>query len=374
MINVHIADYDCITALGRGTDALWGALMAGQCGFAKVSRFETGKFVNNLAACVGSLDAIEHGVRFPSLLETLCDKGFDHDDNTVLLTATTKDNIELLERRIRREPPCTCRLSACSMVETLADRLRIKRPAHNVNTACTSSAAAILWAAEMIRHRQADEVAVWAADLVSEFVFSGFSALRVMSPGAGRPFDVNRDGLILGEAAGYVVLMSEEKLLKQKKTSLGILRSWGISSDAHHITAPDRAGKGLQRAIVNALQTGAIAREHLAAICAHGTGTVHNDAMEIVAFNGIFGNAVPPAFSIKGAIGHCLGACGLIEIIVASQALSRQEVPPTAGMHHPEPEIADAIRTEPRVINGRYILSTNSGFGGSNTALVLEAA
>jgi 3-oxoacyl-[acyl-carrier-protein] synthase II len=288
------------------------------------------------------------------------------------LTATTKDNIELLERYIKTSKRDSHNISASPMVDFLAKRLDIKCSGYNVNTACTSASTAILWAAEMIGNGETDEVVVWGADIVSEFVFSGFSALKVMSPDTGRPFDVNRDGLILGEAAGYIVLMSEEKLLQENKTSLGIIKSWGISSDAHHITAPDRDGRGLQRAIHNALEKASIKPDALAAINGHGTGTVHNDAMEIAVFRQFFGDAMPPVYSIKGAIGHSLGPCGLIEVIVASRSLQEQIVPPVTGLQKPEPEINDHVTMESQRIDGKYTLSTNSGFGGINTALVIE--
>ena len=373
LTKVHIAECDCVTSLGDSAESLWNSLLAKKCGFAQVRRFETKNFVNNIAGCIDDLDTVEHGRRFTTLLEKLCERDFGHDENTVLLTATTKDNIELHETYIRQSRKVSSKFSACSMVDILANRLKIKRPGHNVNTACTSASSAILWAAEMIRNGATDEVAVWAADMVSEFVFSGFSALKVMSPNTGRPFDANRDGLVLGEAAGYVLLMSEEKLLQQKRTSLGIITSSGISSDAHHITAPDREGAGLQRAINNAMQKAKIGADDLAAISAHGTGTVHNDAMETTAFNKLFSDGMPPVFSIKGAVGHCLGCCGLIEVIVASRALAEHQIPPTTGLQEAEPEIAGCVTAESQKIDGRHILSTNSGFGGINTALILEA-
>ena len=372
MTNIHISDYDCVTCFGDGDDILWKSLLTKECGFKQIRRFETKNYVNCVAGCITELDAIPHGQRFTELLEKLCRRNLHTDANTVLLTATTKDNIELHERYVRTSKRDSCNFFACSMVDFLVKRLDIKCSAYNVNTACASASTAILWAAEMIENGETDEVVVWAADIVSEFVFSGFSALKVMSPTTSRPFDVNRDGLILGEAVGYIVLMSEEKLLQKSKTSLGIIKSWGISSDAHHITAPDRHGRGLQRAIHNALEKVSIRADTLAAINGHGTGTVHNDAMEMAVFHQVFGDAMPPIYSIKGAIGHSLGPCGLIEVIVASRSLQEQIVPPITGLQKPEPEIDAHVSMEPQTIDGRYTLTTNSGFGGINTALVLE--
>ena len=372
LTNIHISDYDCVTCFGDGDEVLWKSLLAKECGFQQIRRFETKNYVNCVAGCVPDLDSVPHGQRFTALLEKLCRKDLRAGANTVLLTATTKDNIELLERYIKTSKRDSCDISASPMVDFLVKRLGIKCSGYNVNTACTSASTAILWAAEMIGNGETDEVMVWAADIVSEFVFSGFSALKVMSPDTSRPFDVNRDGLILGEAAGYIVLMSEEKLLQENKTSLGIIKSWGISSDAHHITAPDRQGRGLQRAIHNALKKASIQPGSLAAINGHGTGTVHNDAMEIAVFRQVFGDAMPPVYSIKGAIGHSLGPCGLIEVIVASRSLREQIVPPVTGLQKPEPEIDDHVTMESQRIDGKYTLSTNSGFGGINTALVIE--
>ncbi len=372
MTNIHISDYDCVTCFGDGDDVLWKSLLTKVCGFKQIRRFETKNYVNCVAGCVAELDAIPHGQRFTALLEKLCRRNLRTDANTVLLTATTKDNIELHERYVRTSKRDSCNFSACSMADFLVKRLDIKCSAHNVNAACASASTAILWAAEMIENGETDEVMVWAADIVSEFVFSGFSALKVMSPNTSRPFDVNRDGLILGEAAGYIVLMNEEKLLQKNKTSLGIIKSWGISSDAHHITAPDRQGRGLQRAIHNALEKASIRADTLAAINGHGTGTVHNDAMEMAVFHQVFGDAMPSVYSIKGAIGHSLGPCGLIEVIVASRSLREQIVPPITGLQKPEPEIDAHVSMEPQRIDGTYALTTNSGFGGINTALVLE--
>jgi 3-oxoacyl-[acyl-carrier-protein] synthase II len=370
---VHITACDCVTCLGDGVDALWQSLLANKCGFRPARRFATSNYVNSIAGCVEGLDEVEHGKRFGALLERLCQKGVSVPSGATMLTATTKDNIELHETYVRKSGAGYLP-SGDTMLDSLRERLGGDSFGFNVNAACASSSAAILYGAEMIRDRQTDVVVVWAADIVSEFVFSGFSALKAMSPGMARPFDVNRDGLILGEAAGYVVLMSGERTLKEKRTSLGVLKGWGMSSDAYHITAPDRHGRGLQRAVANALERADLATDSIASIGSHGTGTLYNDAMEVTAFKKIFDSSMPPMYAIKGAIGHSLGACGLIEVIVALRCLNEQLVPPMVGMLVAEPDVADCVATEKRRISGRYSLATNSGFGGINTALVLEKA
>ena len=372
MIPVHIIDCGCVTCLGDGPERLWQSLLANTCGFGPVHRFTTDNYVNSIAGCIPELDDVPHGQRFDAILEKVCQSDIQLTADTVLLTATTKDNIELHESYIRASEDQAGTFSPCSMMDFLAERLGIRNLGFNVNAACASAGTAILCAVEMIDHEEADTVIVFGADIVSEFVFSGFSALKVMSPDTGRPFDVARSGLILGEAAGYVILASESKLLREKRTSMGKIAGWGTSSDAHHITAPNRNGSGLQRAIREALNKARIDVDDIAAINGHGTGTVHNDAMEITAFNQMFGEAMPPVYSIKGAIGHSLGPCGLIEAIVASRSLQEQIIPPVTGLQDPEPDIKAFVTTEKTSMNGNYALTTNSGFGGINTALVLE--
>lgn len=372
MTTIHITDCGCVTCFGDGPEILWQSLLANTCGFKPVSRFNTDNYVNCIAGCIAELDDLPYGQRFPAILEKVCQRDIQFTADAVLVTATTKDNIELHERYIRAAEKEEGTFKACSMMDFLAKRLGIRNLAFNINAACASASTAILWAAEMINNEETDMVMVFGADIVSEFVFSGFSALRVMSPDVVRPFDVNRNGLILGETAGYVILMSEKKVLREKKTSLGKIKGWGISSDAHHITAPARDGSGLQRAIHNALKKASIGIDDIAAINGHGTGTAHNDAMEITAFNKVFGDAIPPVYSIKGAIGHSLGPCGLIETLVALRSLQEQIIPPVTGLQDPEPDIKASVTMEKTSINGNYVLTTNSGFGGINTALILE--
>ena len=372
LIPVHIVDCGCVTCLGDGPERLWQSLLANTCGFEPVRRFTTDNYVNNIAGCIAKLDDVPHGQRFDAILEKVCQSDIQLTPDTVLLTATTKDNIESHEKYIRASEEQAGTFSSCSMMDFLAKRLGIRNLAFNVNAACASASAAILWAVEMIGHQETETVMVFAADIVSEFVFSGFSALKVMSPDSGRPFDVARNGLILGEAAGYVVLTSEKRLLREKRTSLGKITGGGISCDAHHITAPNRNGSGLQRAIHDALNKARIDVDDVAAINGHGTGTVHNDAMEITAFSQVFGDAMPPVYSIKGAIGHSLGPCGLIEVLIASRSLQEQIIPPVTGLQCPEPDIKTFVTTERTSMDGNYALTTNSGFGGVNTALVLE--
>jgi 3-oxoacyl-[acyl-carrier-protein] synthase II len=212
---------------------------------------------------------------------------------------------------------------------------------------------------------------VCGLDLVSEFVFSGFSALHALAASDCRPFDTGRDGLLLGEGAACLLLMSERRRRQTKRCSLGRIVGWGVASDAHHITAPSRTGEGLILAIRQGLDHAGLMPAEVAAVNAHGTGSVYNDAMELAAFGTVF-DPLPPFHSIKGATGHTMGACGAVEAVVGLRSLEHQCIPPTVGLR--TPELAGAARLSPQVqsISGDYLLTTNSGFGGVNACLVLQ--
>jgi 3-oxoacyl-[acyl-carrier-protein] synthase II len=371
-VTIHVVDYDCVTCFGIGHEVLWESLITNQCGVYPVNRFETVNYVNQQAACIRALDEIPHGQRFPALLEMLCRKDIHVSPDTILLTATTKDNIELCEQSLKSSPGNNSPWPAYSMGNWLQQRWGLKAPGQNINTACTSASTAVLWASEMIASGMTDSAIICGADIVSEFVFSGFSALKAMSPSASRPFDSQRDGLILGESAAYIILMSEQRMKLEGRHSHGIVKGWGTSSDATHVTAPDRHGQGLRRAIDYSLKRASVPASLISSINAHGTATVYNDAMEIVAFGAIFAEAIPPLYSIKGAIGHTLGPCGLIEMIVTLISLQKKLIPSTAGLRCPEARVASSMSTRAVTLHEGYALSVNSGFGGSNTALILE--
>jgi 3-oxoacyl-[acyl-carrier-protein] synthase II len=144
-----------------------------------------------------------------------------------------------------------------------------------------------------------------------------------------------------------------------------------VANDATHITAPARDGCGLIQAISRALQVSGISADLIHAICAHGTGTIYNDLMEFTAFKQIFNNRKVPVFSIKGAIGHTLGAAGGIEAAVGMKSLSCQVAPPTIGLRTPMDEAMGWVSSGSVSFSGDYLLTTNSGFGGINAALVL---
>jgi 3-oxoacyl-[acyl-carrier-protein] synthase II len=368
---VHVANIGAVTALGNGTGVLWKALMAGRCGLAPVRRFATDNYICRQAGCISSLDAELPNSRLDRLVEMLFDGIGAVPHDTALFTASTKGGIDQLERAVRGQKTNLDRILGHQVVNHVAERLGLKGSRQNISAACASATVALALGAAHIEKGQVESVLVCGLDLVSEFTFSGFAALKALSPGVCRPFDVGRDGLTLGEGAAYVLLMSSDCLRRTKFDSLGRLVGWGIASDAHHVTAPSRTGEGLVLAIQQALAGAKLTAVDLAAISAHGTGSNYNDAMELTAFSRLF-KRIPPMHSVKGAIGHTMGACGTIETIVGLCSLKHQCLPPTVGLSVPEERARRCVSAQAQPFSGQYLLTTNSGFGGINACLILS--
>ena len=230
---------------------------------------------------------------------------------------------------------------------------------------------AISQGAAWIRGGACDLVIAGGTEKISRLSYDGFASLLITDPGPCKPFDRDRQGLSLGEGAAALLLMSAERAHREHRSHMGTIFGWGAANDATHITAPARDGNGLTQAVRQALQMTTPTHPHIAAISAHGTGTVYNDLMELNAFNQIFGDHKIPIYSIKGAIGHTLGAAGGIEVAVGLKALREQMAPPTVGFSNPEKGAEDTVKSEAVTISGDYLLTTNSGFGGINAALIL---
>jgi 3-oxoacyl-[acyl-carrier-protein] synthase II len=368
---VYVADIDVVTALGCGVEALWKGLSAGKTGIAPVRRFATDCYNSKLAGCITDLDR-EHPVsRLDALLEMLFDGKRTFPPDTMLLTASTKGGIDQLERFVRKQSTDLNRILGQQVANFVAGHLGLKGIRHNISAACASSTLAIALAASSIAQNDVESVLVCGLDLVSEFVFSGFSSLHALSPNACKPFDIHRDGLLLGEGAAYMLLMNERLYRQTKCQGIGQIAGWGIASDATHITAPSRTGEGLILSTRQALSRAGLKAGDIAAINAHGTGSVYNDVMELTAFGAIF-DSLPPLGSIKGAIGHTMGACGAIEAIIGLCSLKNQSIPPTVGLQTPEPSTQGKVSSDVQSFLGNYLLSTNSGFGGINASIILQ--
>jgi len=369
---VWITRVATVTSLGSSFQELWQGLLAGQTAIKPLLRFPVTNYKASVAACIPDLAPSDEQSMMHDLLNRLIKEMEPVPSDTFLITATTKAGIDNLERIRRGTPADSHDILLSSIPDTLSQRLGLTDPGINISAACASSTIALARGAALIASGTRDAVLVCCMDLVTEFVFSGFSSLGALSPVPCMPFDRERNGLSLGEGAAALMLMSPHRARKENRPPLGRILGWGAASDAAHVTAPASDGSGLIQAISQALRRANLETEEISAICAHGTGTVYNDIMELTAFHQVFGGRKVPVFSVKGSIGHTMGAAGGIEVALGMKALSVQIVPPTAGFLNPEEGAEGLVSPDPADISGDYLLSTNSGFGGINAAIILK--
>ncbi len=365
-----VTDFDMITPYGPGTEACWRGLLSGRTALGPVERFDTSAFTSKVG---GTVDGIRDGeaVVFQLLEKLFSGRESPVPANAPVLLATTTGEVDLIERAVLAGRDDWRAGALANLLEKTCRLLQSPCGGRVVSSACTSSTAALAEAASMIRAGEADCVCVVGCDALTEFVFAGFSSLMALDAGGSHPFDADRMGLAVGEAAGYAILMSEERALREGRPNLGEIAGWGLSNDANHMTGPSRDGEGLARAISLALELANVEEGQISFISAHGTGTVYNDAMEMRAFKRIFPKPRPTA-SVKGGIGHSMGAAGLVEALLALKSLSAGTVPPTVGLCNPDEAAAGWVSDQAIAIEGEYALSTNSGFGGVNAALILR--
>jgi 3-oxoacyl-[acyl-carrier-protein] synthase II len=362
-----VVDTALVTAMGPDLDALWDGLVTGRTAIAPIDRFDTSAYSCGIAACLPGLTPPPGGSMIFPLADLVLDQLGAVPRDASLVAATTKGGIDALERVRRTGEPCRGLLPA-DAADHVAARFGLA-PGITISAACASSTIAVARGASLIASGAATAVLVFAADLVTEFVHAGFAALQALSPDPCRPFDRKRSGLTLGEGAVAILLMSPDRAEAEGRVPLASVLGWGVANDAHHVTAPIRDGSGLVRAVTLALD--GKDPDGVGAVSAHGTGTVYNDLMELAAYQAVFGDRPRPLWSVKGAIGHTLGAAGGIEVAVAARALRERTAPPTVGMTLPEAGAEALVSGAPRPIVGDSLLVTNSGFGGINAALLL---
>jgi len=372
-----IARAELVSPLAHDLQGTWAALCEGKGGIAPVSRFDVSGLGCTHAACVPELPAGRGGAsQLESMLDILTPKLREwplDEARTMLFTASAKAGVDVLPNCLdagAAKPELLGRLVPHVLRQGLCRRLGLRElRGENVSAACASGTAAIIRAAQSILAGRCQNALVLAADLVSQFTMSGFCALRAVSASPCRPFDRGRDGLTLGEGACALLLQPCSAVTDRGERPLALLKGWGMASDARHITAPARDGRGLVKAMQQSLCRAG--KSHVNAVCAHGTGTVYNDAMEITAFEQVF-PSMPPIFSTKGALGHGMAACGAMEAALCAQALADRRLPPTLGCADPEPQLQGLVSDTARAFAGKTMLTCNSGFGGVNAALILE--
>ncbi len=359
-IPIYITHYNILTCLGNIEDT-WNNLLNNKTGlkYIKLNNRDLSKYplgiIDSLKGDLGTKERILHLIDI--LVEDIKSK-IKHYTNYHLIVATTKAAAdEIIKHKLEAQ--------AWQITSIIAKKLNISTYT-TVSAACASSTLAIIEAYYRIISGVCNKAIVIGIDILSKFVISGFAALKALSTSYAKPFDQKRTGLCLGEGYGYIVLEKETNSTSIDST-IEIIGA-GSSCDAFHITAPAKDGSGLIRCIKQACSN--IDINMIKGINAHGTATIYNDAMEIEAFTKLWKTPIA-IYSVKGAIGHLLGACGTVETAIAIKSLLYKIIPPTVGLEEKIPTYLNISGKKAFSFTNPYILTCNSGFGGINAALLL---
>jgi len=378
-VKAAIAGYGAICAAGRGVAALTSALEHNASCLRPDERFSGPRFQSNIVGAAPiDLDSDDPAYQLANiaLRETITDvrKNIDEiaPERLGFILSTTKANIEALERLFDGRP-CSAaarrHLQPDLLAADLAAEFGARGPVQTVSNACVSGLVAIFQGARLIQRGAADAVMIVGVDHLSAFVVGGFTSLKAIDPDGCQPFDQNRRGLSPGEAGAALILVRDDLAPKASV----IVRGWGSSNDANHMTGPSRDGAGLALAIHAALQMAQLEASQVDYVNAHGTGTPYNDAMESAALRKVFGATIPPVSGLKGMLGHTLGAAGIVEVIACLIAMQKQFLPGTRRLQTVADGFPNSLVKEPRPATQlNRVLKLNTGFGGVNGALILE--
>ncbi len=405
---IVITGLGCISPLGNDIHTLWQNLVSGKSGVGKITHFDTSEFKCQIAAEVKDFDGAQHfGARearrmdrFSQFAVVAAQAAVQHsglviDDNNrdrigVVLGSgiggieTLFENTKIyLERGPTRVSPFLVPMmlpdSGAGMV---AIYLGVRGPNLAVVTACATGTNTIGEAAEIIRRGQADIMLAGGAEAgIVPIAIAGLTVMTALSmrndepQRACRPFDLHRDGFIMGEGAAVVVLETLEGALARGATILAEISGYGATNDAYHISAPAENGAGAANCMRMALQASGLQMEDIHYINAHGTSTSLNDKSETAAIKSVFGERSYhiPVSSTKSMTGHLLGAAGALEAIICVQAIQHQVMPPTINYETPDPVCdLDYVPNSARPALIRHAMSNSFGFGGHNATLIIS--
>jgi 3-oxoacyl-[acyl-carrier-protein] synthase II len=244
-----------------------------------------------------------------------------------------------------------------------------------VTTACSSSATAIGWAADLVASGRQKLMVTGGSDTLSMLTFAGFNSLRVVDPDPCAPFSLGRQGISLGEGAAFMVLELEADAVARGARIYGAVLGYAVAGEAHHMTAPEPGGTAAARVMSEALERSGVDKSQVGWVNAHGTGTQLNDVVESNAMKLVFGERAPliPLVSTKGMTGHCLGAAGAVEAVATVIALNRNIIPQTLNYRGKDPECdLEYCHAGSRPTDCTIAMSNSFAFGGNVTSLVLS--
>jgi 3-oxoacyl-[acyl-carrier-protein] synthase II len=405
---VVVTGMGVIASLGHNVGDFWANILAGKNGIDRVTLFDAKDYACQIGAEVRGWEAAQHmdpkEVRrndrythfgFCAAKQAVADAKLDmtkEDSDRVgviigsgiggMLTIELQHSV-LLERGPRKVSPFMIPALISNMCGGLvAIELGARGPNFGVVSACATATHAIGESFRMVRSGEADVMVCGGSEAaITPLAYAGFCSMKAMSTNnenpqrASRPFDLNRDGFIMGEGAGILVIESLEHALARGARIYCELAGYAATCDAYHITSPDPDGKGLSLAMTRALNDARVAPQEIDYINAHGTSTPYNDKFETLAIKKVFGDHARKVLisSTKSMTGHLLGAAGGIESIISVKTIETGEVPPTINYETPDPDCdLDYVPNVKRSAAVRTVLSDNLGFGGQNAALVFR--
>ena len=405
---VVVTGVGLVSSLGIGTEVNWNALCAGDSGITSITRFDTTDHPVRIAGEVKGFDplqfvakkdvkkmdifiqyaiaAADFAVTDAKLVidpETAARVGVFIASGIGGFSTIEREHKALLEGGPRRLSPFFIPASIINLAAgQVSIRFGAKGPNSATCTACSASAHAIGDAFEIIKRGDADVMIAGGSEAaITPLGVGGFAAMRALSTRndeptrASRPFDRDRDGFIIGEGAGVVILEEYERARTREASIHAELVGYGMSADASHITAPSETGDGAARAMQAALASAACDPSKVNYVNAHGTSTPHNDKLETLAIKRVFGaHAHQMAVSsTKSMTGHLLGAAGGLEAGITALAIKRQMIPPTINLENPDSECdLDYVAGSTRKQSIDYALSNSFGFGGTNAVLLFK--
>jgi 3-oxoacyl-[acyl-carrier-protein] synthase II len=404
---VVITGLGLITPLGQGKDALWEGLTLPRRVIGAITRFDATGYSTRIAAEVKDFDPTQFMERKDARRASRFIQfaiGATHlalQDAQLAITDANREQvgvligsgiggIDYMDTQVRllerygpdRVSPFLPAMMISDMASGMVSiHFGIKGPNLCAVTACSTGADAIGLATRLIQYGDAEVMLAGGAEAAIEPIgIAGFCAARAMSTRnddpehASRPFDAERDGFVMGEGAGVLVLESLEHAQARGARIYAEVLGYGMTADAYHITQPDPDGDGALRAMRKAIHDAGLQPTAIDCINAHGTSTRYNDAKETLAIKRLLGEDAyrVPVSSTKSVTGHLLGAAGAVEAAICVLALQHQTVPPTINYKHPDPECdLDYVPNAPRPATLRYVMTNSFGFGGHNSVLVL---
>lgn len=405
---VVVTGVGLVSPLGVGTRETWESLIAGRSGAGPISRFDTTDFSSRIACEVKGFDPLDYADRRDARkMDTFIQYGLaaslfaaedaglgaplENPDRVGVVISSGIGGFETIEREHRKllekGPRRISPFFVPAMVVNLAAgwvsiRLGAKGPNSAMATACSAGAHAVGEAFRLVRHGHADVMVAGGAEAtITPMCIGGFASMKALSTRndeperASRPFDRDRDGFVVGEGAGILILEEREQAMARGATPYAEVIGYGMSGDAFHITAPAEDGGGAVRVMEAALAEAGAVPADVDAVNAHGTSTPLNDRIETAAIRRVFGEHADQlaVSSTKSMTGHLLGGAGGLEAGISCLTLRHQTLPPTINYETPDPDCdLDNVPNTARPAAVRSVLSNSFGFGGTNVSLLFR--